>query len=332
MSTTWMIRSGQGSEHIEAFLEHGLVAIGWPALGELPAGIKKEEILQRYAEKYPQDREGRRTGAVGQITRFLSEIQLGDRVVTYDRDRRTYILGEVLSDYEWRPDAIKSLPQARKVKWTHEADRDALGTTTRNTLGAIQTLFKVSGDAAKDLTAHARERGHRAAEPVRQPPAKAGQDEEALTALVNETIEKADEFIEDAISDLDWQQVQHLVAGILRAMGYRTAVSEAGPDRAVDIRASPDGLGLQEPRIFVEVKHREAQMGSKEIRAFLGGRKKGDKCLYDAMYEAERADVATTLINMPSLRRLLVEYYETLDPETRALVPLRRLYWPDARG
>jgi restriction system protein len=51
----------------------------------------------------------------------------------------------------------------------------------------------------------------------------------------------------------------------------------------------------------------------------------------DAMYEAERADVATTLINMPTLRRLLVEYYESLDPETRALVPLRRLYWPDAR-
>ncbi len=39
-------------------------------------------------------------------------------------------------------------------------------------------------------------------------------------------------------------------------------------------------------------------MGSKEIRAFLGGRKQGDKCLYvstggfskDAHYEADRAD------------------------------------------
>ena len=37
------------------------------------------------------------------------------------------------------------------------------------------------------------------------------------------------------------------------------------------------GIGLEEPRIFVEVKHRtETKMGAKEIRAFLG-RKPGDK-------------------------------------------------------
>jgi restriction system protein len=133
--------------------------------------------------------------------------------------------------------------------------------------------------------------------------------------------------------------MQDLVAGILRAMGYRTTVAKAGPDRGVDIFASPDGLGLREPRIFVEVKHRQAQMGAKEIRAFLGGRKKGDKCLYvstggfskDAMYEAERAYVATTLITLPLVRRRLIDYYESTDAETRALVPLKRLYWPDVR-
>lgn len=35
-----------------------------------------------------------------------------------------------------------------------------------------------------------------------------------------------------------------------------------GRERGVGIFASPDGLGLQEPRIFVEVKHREASMGA----------------------------------------------------------------------
>jgi restriction system protein len=131
--------------------------------------------------------------------------------------------------------------------------------------------------------------------------------------------------------------MQELVAGILRAMGYRTVVSDTGSDRGVDIFASPDGLELQEPRIFVEVKHRtRTTMGAKEIRAFLGGRKHGDKCLYvstggftkDAHYEAERASVPTTLINLPELRKLLVEHYEDLDAEARALVPLKRLYWP----
>jgi restriction system protein len=48
----------------------------------------------------------------------------------------------------------------------------------------------------------------------------------------------------------------------------------------------------------------------------------------DAHYEADRADVALTLVTLPKLRQLVVDFYEKLDAETRAMVPLRRLYWP----
>ena len=137
----------------------------------------------------------------------------------------------------------------------------------------------------------------------------AAEEKETEDELRAETIEKADQFIEDAINRLDWDDLQELVAGILRAMGYRTSVAGPGSDRGVDIFASPDGIGLQEPRIFVEVKHRtETKMGAKEIRAFLGGRKPGDKCLYvstggfakDAHYEADRASVPLTLVPLPA--------------------------------
>ncbi len=74
--------------------------------------------------------------------------------------------------------------------------------------------------------------------------------------------------------------MQDLVAGILRAMGYKTLVSPAGADRGKDIIASPDGFGFEPPRIVVEVKHRNARMGSSEIRSFLGGRHKDDRGLY----------------------------------------------------
>jgi hypothetical protein len=68
----------------------------------------------------------------------------------------------------------------------------------------------------------------------------------------------------------------------------------------------------------------------------VGGRKPGDKCLYvstggfakDAHYEADRASVPLTLVPLPALRKLLVDHYEDLDAETRALVPLKKLYWP----
>jgi restriction system protein len=133
--------------------------------------------------------------------------------------------------------------------------------------------------------------------------------------------------------------MQDLMAGILRAMGYSAQVSPKGPDRGVDIIASPDGLGLREPRIFVEVKHRPgSSMSAQNLRAFLGGRQATDRCLYvstggftkDARYEAERSTVPITLIDLPRLRDLLIEHYDSLDAATAAMVPLTRVYWPSS--
>ena len=114
-------------------------------------------------------------------------------------------------------------------------------------------------------------------------------------------------------------------------------MSTKGADRGVDIFASPDCLGLEEPRIFVEVKHRRGTaMGSPELRAFLGGRQSGDRCLYvstggftkEARYEAERSTVPVTLIDLPRLRDLLLQHYGDMDAASMSILPLHRLYWP----
>ena len=34
------------------------------------------------------------------------------------------------------------------------------------------------------------------------------------------------------------------------------------------------------------------------------------------------------LIDLPELRRLFLEYYDRLEEECQALVPLTRVYWP----
>ena len=129
--------------------------------------------------------------------------------------------------------------------------------------------------------------------------------------------------------------MQKLVAGILRAMGYKTRISENGADQGKDVIASPDGFGFEHPRIIVEVKHRKGQMDSKSIRSFLGGRHKDDRGLYvstggftkDAKYEAERASIPVALWTLDDLVRALFEHYENTDSETKRLIPLKRLYW-----
>lgn len=130
--------------------------------------------------------------------------------------------------------------------------------------------------------------------------------------------------------------MQDLVAGLLRAMGYMTFVSLKGPDRGKDILASPDGLGLKNPRILVEVKHRKGQMGAPDIRSFIGGLRAGNMGLYvssggfskKVRCEAERANNPITLINIEMLVNIILQYYDNFDPDTRTLIPLTKIYWP----
>jgi restriction system protein len=138
-------------------------------------------------------------------------------------------------------------------------------------------------------------------------------------------------------SALDWEELQELVAGILRAMGYKTRISPRGSDRGKDVEASPDGLGLTDPHIIVEVKHREGTMGSQDLRSFIAVLRPRHKGLYvstggitkEARYEADRANNQVSLIDSDELVNLIIHYYDGFDAEARSLLPLRKIYWPE---
>lgn len=252
--------------------------------------------------------------------------------MTYSSETRLYHAGEVVGNYQYALDKVEDYPHTRAVKWIGSVPRDDLSAPSRNTLGAIQTIFTI-GEAWKEIAALLS--GKKPA-----PPADFEEEEEEESELADireDTVGRSHEFIKDAVQKLSWEEAQELVAGILRAMGYKTRVSGRGADRGKDVIASPDGLGLEEPRIRVEVKHRVGEtMGAPEVRSFIGAMRQGDRGLYistggftkEAHYEAERATNPITLVDMDFLAELLVTNYEQLDTETRALVPLVKFYWP----
>ena len=334
--TLWMVRAGRKAAYLAHFLSEGLVAIGGGKGGPVGPNDSDEDLRRRFEEAYPEDKPGTRASSVAQVKRFVREVEVGDTVVTYDPETRQYHMGQVGTDATIRTRTVDNSERheyVRKVKWKGTVSRDDLSTTTRNSLGAISTLFNPSVSASNEMLQlfYGEKQTSQPVERTRPQP-----DETDSSQILQEYIDKSDEFIGDQIAKLDWDQLQELVAGIVRAMGYRTKVSKPGPDRGVDVFASPDGLGLEEPRIFIEVKHREGTIGAPGIRSFLGGRRDGDRCLYvstggfskEARYEAERSQIPLTLIAMPELRELFVDYYESLDSEIRALVPLRKVYWP----
>lgn len=63
--------------------------------------------------------------------------------------------------------------------------------------------------------------------------------------------------------------MQELVVGLLLVMGYKTIVSFLGSDSRKDVTASPDGLGLEDPVIILELEHRiNSSMSASGIRNF----------------------------------------------------------------
>ena len=328
MKSMWMVRAGRKGRFIDEFREKAIVAVGWIDLSSLKPFDTKERMVKAVKETWPDWNAVKVGNNAGQLLRFGHEVSVGDDVITYDPQTRAYLVGTIKSEYEYLPGSVNDWGHIRQVNWNTEVDRDKLSTATRNSLGSLSTLFKIPDSAAEEIRAVA----------AGQTPASEVDQEEVVddSNLLEDIEDRAIEFIKDRISSLSWDDMEELVAGILRAMGYKTEVSPHGPDRGKDIIASPDGFGFESPRIIVEVKHRKGAMGSQAIRSFLGGRHKDDKGLYvstggfskDAYYEAERANIPITLLTLDGLVEKLLEHYGQLDQETQQLIPLKMVYWP----
>jgi restriction system protein len=335
-SDIWVVRAERGGIYANYFLINGLVTIGWGEVGPILSSDSNEDIIQRCLEAYPWDNNGGH-----RVRRFVREIAVGDAVATYDNNNRVYHVGIIRSAAEHGTQAhCGEFPgYSRAVEWVGQVSRDALSLDARNRLGSLLTIFRVRTSTSQEIRQLCT--GGTEADAT-QNELLAGlvnsDDDDVLDTddILEEYLTKSDQFVEDAIAKLGPYQLQDLVAGILRTMGYKTRVSPPGPDRGVDIAASPDGLGLSEPRIFVQVKHRTGAIGAPDVSSFLGRRHSGDRCLYvstggfsnEARSLAANSSIPLTLITMPELRDLVVINYESLDSETRSLVPLKKVYWP----
>lgn len=330
----WMVRAGQGATLVEDYLSQGIVTIGWLYGEDLSSVTDRDALDARLRSAYPDQTDAQVRSGVSQVGRFLFDFSVGDKVITYDPPNRVYHVGAISGPYAFRRDLEFVAPDGRHqhtrpVRWIGKVNRDDLSVSARNTLGAIMTIFLINDDVQSEIE------GLLAGRPTVAPADVPASDN--LEEVRMSVAENAHEFIKDKLLKLTWDEMQDLVAGILRAMGYKTRVSPRGPDRGRDIIASPDGLGLESPRIIVEVKHRKnEQIGANQMRSFIGGLRAADRGLYvstgglakDAKYEADRAQVPVTLLSLDDVAQLLVDNYEAADTETRALVPLVRLYWP----
>lgn len=327
----WMIRAGRGGVYASDWLEHGVIGIGWDFDGADIAAMNREQIRAAYGLSHPGDSKGKVAAGVGQVYRFAHDMTTDSTVVMYDPESRLYHLGVITGPCVAVCD-MDGLTYTRDVKWGETAPRDVLSPSSKNSLGGIQTIFAVSDEVMADLTNAARDKSVVASNDPAIDDNDATNDEETLAATYDNGIE----LIKDRVNQLDWEDMERLVAGLLKAMGYCARVMPKGPDGGRDVVASPDALGLESPRIVAEVKHRKGAMGAPAVRAFIGGLRAGDRGLYvstggftkEARYEADRANIPVRLLDLDAFVRHYVEIYDKTDDDTRSILPLTRIWWP----
>jgi restriction system protein len=164
-------------------------------------------------------------------------------------------------------------------------------------------------------------------------------EEESIVrqSAYEQALEQARSEIESHVSDLEPYDFQRLVAELLAAMGYHVPfVAPPGPDGGIDIRAYTDPLGTKEPRMLVQVKHRQSKVSVKQVRELEGLlRKSGDTGLIvssggftaEAEREVQSSSKHIEIMDLDRLLDMWERHYDKIRDAGKALLPLVRLYF-----
>lgn len=219
----WLVRAGEKAYLVNEFLQNNVIAIGWNKTGNLSEFKSPETIKKLLKEKYPEYKPGKINMTAGQLSRFRFEFKQDDAVLTYDPERRKYYIGKITSDYKFDT-SLLDMYHIRNVQWEGEVSRDDLSTAARNTLGSIATIIEIPKDVQVSIN-----RILKGGSTTSFGNYNSNGDE--IDELKEDIIEKAHEFIKDQVLGFRWDEMQELVAGLLKGMGYKARVSPKRPDR-----------------------------------------------------------------------------------------------------
>lgn len=122
------------------------VCIGWSAMGDLSNLASDDEISNRYEQFFNKNNRAKGQD-VGQIRRFLREVQVGDYIIFAESSE--FHIGKIESDYIYdnseNPDQSPDYVNCRKVKWLKKhISRKVLSKSMHNSLATAMSIFGIN--------------------------------------------------------------------------------------------------------------------------------------------------------------------------------------------
>ena len=267
----YLVRAGRNGEDEDYALTHNLAIIGFQNVPSLEGTKGYDEVANLVSEALP-DRKPRAVGNFArQLGAFALAMQEGDIVVLPRELTSQIAIGRVTGPYRYQHVNTESR-HTRPVEWLQpDLPRTTFEQDLLYSFGAFMTVCNISRHAAARRVVAVLEGKP---DPGPSVPLKSRTVSPSPTDE-SESIPDLSQVAHDQIvaqiqSRFAGHALARLVDAVLRADGWVTKISPPGPDGGVDILAGSGSLGLDVPRLCVQVKSQNTPVDATVYRTLKG--------------------------------------------------------------
>jgi restriction system protein len=342
MNTTspkvYLARAGGNGEDEVYALDHGVAIIRFTEYPSL-AGAKDYDAVLALVKAAQPDLKPRAAGNhAGQLWAFAVAMKEGDIVVLPRKLTSQVALGRVTGPYEHKK--VDGVPRhTRAVEWVRpDVARSVFGQDLLYSFGAFMTVCNITRNGAEQrvaaVLAGKPDPGYMPAHgKAPKPDTVASEADDAPLDLGQAA---HDQIVAHIQSRFSGHGLARLVDAVLTADGWVTKLAPPGADGGVDILAGRGPLGLDQPRLCVQVKSQANPVDVNVYRTLQGSMQsfKAEQGLLVAwggfnkvvLTEAKQGYFAVRLWESRDLVEAIFRNYERLPAEIQAELPLKRVW------
>lgn len=140
----WVCRADKNSYCIEDFVAEEKIYCTWQGFPTSWEGLKREEMRSMVSRNKGIRIESHSIGnLVSQIDIFANRMAIGDLVLVPNTPKQTFLVGRLVSEYEFCTEAIDEKKHSRSVSWITSVRKMEFSQEFLYTLGAFRTVFEV---------------------------------------------------------------------------------------------------------------------------------------------------------------------------------------------
>ena len=334
----YLVRAGKDGEDEDFVLENNLAVIGYHHVPSLEGATDYDEVAKIVSESYPDAKPRTVGNFAGQIWCFALNIQSGDLVILPRKRTSQIAIGRVTGPYQYQ--IVNNEPRhTRPVKWKiSDLPRTIFQQDLLYSFGAFMTVCNISrNEAVRRVQAVLRDGKDPGLDSPSRPPSKVDpltQDESDIVSDLSQLAH--DQIMREIQKRFHGHALTRLVDAVLRADGWITSVSPPGPDGGVDILAGRGPLGLEHPRLCVQVKSQGSPTDVTVYRTLQGTMQsfKAEQGLLvcwggfnkAVLRESKQSHFLVRLWGSGDLVKAIYRSYEHLPAEIQAELPLKRAW------